>query len=166
VAAHEQAPGLRASRLAQLDAVVRAAGERAAAGHPPRLRVFDELRGRLRQAHDTCDQVGDRVWADYVTRLDRGLDELAVEVGRTAEPPAAGSPVEGMPYVHATRLEIDGWVLRLDQARAGTSSGEGVARDLAARTTVRLAEYRRGEATRDEVDRSVQDVRGAVSAAT
>ncbi len=151
---------MRASRLAQLDGIVRAAGDRA--GRSSRRDVFEELHGRLRRAHDTCEQVEERAWADYVTRLDRGLDELAVELGRAGEPSAAGPAVDGMPYVHATRLEIDGWVLRLDHARDGRSSA--TARELAARADRSLDEYRRGAATRADVDRTLDDVR-AISGA-
>ncbi len=94
-----------------------------------------------------------------MTRLDRGLDELAVELGRTSEPPSAGPGPEGMPYVHATRLEIDGWVLRLDHARDGSRAGQGAVREVAARAARNLDEYRRGEATRSDLDRTMEDVR-------
>ena len=45
-----------------------------------------------------------------MTSLARGLDELTVEVARSGELPAPGSGA--VLDVHATRLEIDGWVLR------------------------------------------------------
>ena len=50
-----------------------------------------------------------------MTSLARGLDELTVEVARSGELPAPGSGA--VLDVHATRLEIDGWVLRLDHTR-------------------------------------------------
>jgi hypothetical protein len=159
VTAHEQTPPVRASRLARVDDAVCAAGDGVASGGSPRHAVFDELRGRLRRVHDACEQVDDRAWADYVTRLDRGLDELAVEVGRAGEPSAAGSAADAALYVHATRLEVDGWVLRLDHARDGWSTGRDGVRELAARAGRYLDEYRRGAATRADVDRTLDDIR-------
>ncbi len=157
VTAHEQAARVRAARLTRVVDVVRAAGRGAAAGRPSWHDLFEELRGRLRRAHDTCEQVDDRAWADYVTRLDRGLDELALELRRAGEPSGPGPAVDGLPYVHATRLEVDGRVLRLDHARDGRSSA--TARELAARADRHLDEYRRGAATRADVDRTLDDVR-------
>jgi hypothetical protein len=150
--------------LAQVDDVVTAAGDRAAPGRSPRRRVFDELRGRLRRAHDTCEQVDDRAWADYVTRLDRGLDELATEIARTGESGDGGSAGEHLPYVHATRLEIDGWVLRLDHARDRGASDRDPVRELTERAARRLDDYRRGEATRADVDRTMTEVRAIAGA--
>ena len=113
----------------------------------------------MRRVHDTCEQVDDAAWGAYVTRLDHGLDELAVELGRTSEPPSAGPEVEGMPYVHATRLEIDGWVLRLDHARDGSRAGRGAVREVAARAARNLDAYRRDEATQGDVDRTMEEIR-------
>jgi hypothetical protein len=159
VTAHEQAPRLRASRLAHIDELVRTARDKVAPDHPRRRDLFDELLHRLRRAHDTCEQVDDEAWADYVTRLDRALDELAVELGRTSEPPSAGPGLEGMPYVHATRLEIDGWMLRLDHTRDGSRPGQGAVRELAARAVRNLDDYRRGEATQGDLDRTMEEIR-------
>jgi hypothetical protein len=144
--------------LAHVEELVRTA--RAKAAGPPRRRdLFDELRHRLRRVHDACEQVDDEAWGAYVIRLDRGLDELTVELARTSEPPSAGPGLEGMPYVHATRLEIDGWVLRLDHARDGSRAGQGAVREAAARAARNLDEYRRGEATQGDLDRTMEDFR-------
>lgn len=155
---HEQAPRLRASRLAHVDELFRTARAKAA-GHPRHRDLFDGLLHRLRRVHDTCEQVDDEAWGAYVTRLDRGLDELAVELGRAGEPPSAGPEPGDMPYVHATRLEIDGWVLRLDHARDESQAGRGAAREVAARAARNLDEYRRGEATQGDLDRSMEEIR-------
>jgi hypothetical protein len=145
--------------LAHVDELVRTARDKVAPGRPRGRDLFDELLRRLRRVHDTCEQVDDEAWADYVTRLDRGLDELAVELDRTSEPPSAGPGLESMPYVHATRLEIDGWVLRLDHARDGSGAAHGAVRELVARAVRNLDEYRRGEATRGDLDRAMEDIR-------
>src|SRR3954465_5947616 len=115
----EQRARLRASRLAHVDELVRTAPDRVELSHFPRRDVFVELWGRLRRAHDTCEQVDGKTWDDYVNRLDRGLDELAHELARVSEAPSVGSAAGDVLYVHATHLEIDGWVLRLDHARDG-----------------------------------------------
>jgi hypothetical protein len=144
--------------LAHVEELIRTA--RAKAAGPPRRREhFDELLHRLRRVHDTCEHVDDEAWGAYVNRLDRGLDELAVELGRTSESPSAAPELEGMPYVHATRLEIDGWVLRLDHARDGSRAGQGAVREVTARAARNLDEYRRGEATQGDLDRTMEEIR-------
>jgi hypothetical protein len=61
--------------------------------------------------------------------------------------------------VHATRLEIDGWVLRLDHTRRDYPAAAAKARELADRAARHLDAYGRGEAARADVDRAVEDVR-------
>lgn len=152
--------GTRDARLAEIDRKVLAAGAPVPAGHPLRT-AFDHLRHRLGRAHATCEQVDDRAWADYVARLDRGLDELSVELGRADDGPAASA--EETLFVHATRLEIDGWQLRLDHARDGATHSTA-ARELTGRAARELTGYQRGEATRADIDRVMDDVRNTVVA--
>ena len=143
----------RTARLAEVDGLV-AAAARAAPDHPHRGAlhgVLDDVRRRLGRAHTTCEQVGDAAWAEYVTRLDHGLDELTAELSRVDEP-----TVDQTLYVHATRLELDGWVLRLDHARAERPSA---ARELADRVGEDLTEYRRGGRSRVEVDAALERLR-------
>jgi hypothetical protein len=152
----EQVPRSRDARLAEVDRIVRAAGE--GAPHGALRATLDQLRHRLGRAHTACDQVEDRVWAEYVARLDRGLDELAIEVDRAASDADAATDVTL--FVHATRLEIDGWMLRLDHARDGRD-GSTAARDLAARASRDLEDYQRGVAGRADVERTMDGIREA-----
>jgi len=140
VAAQEEVPRSRASRLNEVDDLVRSAREAVAPDHPYRSALHDALdglRGRLRLAHAGCERVDDDAWADHVTRLDRGLDELAIEMRRVAEPSPVGQAVDEAIYIRATHLEIDSWMLRLDHARG--ESDAHAARELAAEANRNLA---------------------------
>jgi hypothetical protein len=135
--------------------MVRAAG--AASDSSPHHQVFDELRERLRRAHGTCEQVDEEAWADYVTRLDRGLDELTVEVARSGELPAR---VPG----RCSTCTRPAW--RSTAGCSGSTTPAGTtrprrrkARELADRAARHLDAYGRGEAARADVDRVMEDVR-------
>jgi hypothetical protein len=160
----EQAPRLRASRLAHVGDLVGAARDKVGAGHLRGRDVFDELWHRLRLVHDTCEQVDETAWAEYVVRLDRGLDAIAYELARVSEAPSAGQAAEAVLHVHATRLEIEGWVLRLDHARDGIRDGQFATRRLVARAERDLGDYHRGRATRDDLDRIMEEVRDKAGA--
>ncbi|HEY4419846.1 MAG TPA: hypothetical protein VGN22_10025, partial [Pseudonocardia sp.] len=75
----------REHRLAEVTRAVRAAADgssdTSAAG---RVRTaLDTLLTHLVRAHDRCQDVADRDWADYRTRLDIGLDDLRAEIARS-----------------------------------------------------------------------------------
>ncbi|MDZ5446949.1 hypothetical protein U2F26_30215 [Micromonospora sp. 4G57] len=65
-------------------------------------------------------------WAGYVAGLDRGLDELNVEIGRAADRPETGPSVEDVLLTHTSALELTGWRMRfgiLDARVAAVLSG-------------------------------------------
>jgi hypothetical protein len=157
----EQTPRLRASRLAHVGDLVGTARDKVGAGHLRGRDVFDALWHRLRLVHDACEQVDETAWTEYVVRLDRGLDAIAYELARVSEAPSAGQEADAVLHVHATRLEIEGWALRLDHARDGVPGGKAAARRLVARAERDLGEYHRGRATRDDLDRIMDEVRDA-----
>jgi hypothetical protein len=155
----EQTPRLRASRLAHVGDLVAAARDEVGASHLRGREVFDELWHRLRLVHDTCEKVDEKAWTEYVVRLDRGLDAIAYELARVSEAAAAGQAADTVLHVHATRLEIEGWALRLDHARDGVRDGQFATRRLVARAERDLGEYHRGRTTRDDLDRIMDEVR-------
>ena len=101
--------------------------------------ALDELRTRLAEVHDRCHQVDDEAWAAYSTELDRGLDELQLEVARTAEHPDSGPSVDDVLFARTTRLELDGWLLRLEVP--GAAPDHARARELASVASRELADY-------------------------
>ncbi|MBL7259898.1 hypothetical protein [Paractinoplanes lichenicola] len=80
---------------------------------------FDQLRVGLERAHATCGRVDETDWASYVTGLDRGLDELQLELTHAADVPTA----EGRLLVKASKLELAGWRLRFSLPGAGDAEG-------------------------------------------
>lgn len=80
--------------------------------------VLAPLRDRLRRVHVQCQEAEAAAWAVYTADLDRGLDELSVEIGRAAERP--GRVVDEVLVTAAVRLE-----LRALQLRLRTLRGEG-----------------------------------------
>lgn len=76
--------------------------------------LVNHLHEALGHAHRHSDEVDDRAWADYMDRLDRGVDELHVELARVAEHPAEPPTVPDIAFARASRLELDGWRMRFD----------------------------------------------------
>jgi hypothetical protein len=77
-----------------------------------------------------------------------------------SEAPSAGQAAEDVLHVHATRLEIEGWVLRLGHARDGIRDGQFATRRLVARAERDLSDYHRGRTTRGDLNGIMDEVRG------
>jgi len=93
--------------------------------------VLAPLRDRLYRLHATCRQAEVSTWAAYTADLDRGLDELAVEIQRAATDRAADDVLSAA----AAQLELRAWQLRLDTLRAegrDVSAAQQVADSVAA----------------------------------
>jgi hypothetical protein len=154
------------ARLAQVETSVAAAATDVGAEHPHRgfRAVLDELGVRLARVHDRCHEVGEDAWAAYTARLDRGLDELQMELARAAEHPDSGPPGDDVLFARATRLELDGWLLRLDVP--GAAADHARARELASVASRELADYRASSSTaagasRAGVEQAMADLRRA-----
>ncbi|MCZ2828503.1 hypothetical protein O2W14_06615 [Modestobacter sp. VKM Ac-2986] len=93
--------------------------------------VLAPLRDRLRRVHERCVQADADAWAAYRADLDRGLDELSVEVARAAQEPARGPAVDDVLTTAAARLELRAWELRL-HTTGGPDALVAEARQLAA----------------------------------
>ena len=91
--------------------------------------VLAPLRDRLRRVHERSRPADAELWAAYRADLDRGLDELALEVARAASGPVRGPGVDDVLTTTAARLELRAWELRLDTA-AGDDSRVAEARQL------------------------------------
>ncbi|PZA22818.1 hypothetical protein DMO24_03260 [Modestobacter versicolor] len=65
--------------------------------------VLAPLRDRLRRVHLDCQAAEAAAWAAYTADLDRGLDELAVEMARATQEP--GGDVDAVLRHTATVLE-------------------------------------------------------------
>jgi hypothetical protein len=135
------------ARLAHVENAVASAGAEVGAEHPHHgfRAVLDELGARLAQVHDRCHEVDDGAWAAYSARLDRGLDELQVELTRAAEHPDSGPSGDDVLFARTTRLELDGWLVRLDVP--GAASDHPRARELASAASRELADYRASSST-------------------
>lgn len=108
----------------------------------------------------------DRRWADYASVLDRGLDELDLEVSRAqAELADPGQGVAEVLAIHTSALELAGWRMQFslhDQTEADMTE---------VRTSIGLAEseLERYRAARgagapipaDALERSMEEVRQA-----
>src|SRR3954470_18441272 len=117
-----------------------------------------DLHGRLVRVHQLCAEVDDRTWSAYTTGFDRGLADLVDDLAANG----AGA-VDDLLYAHGVRLEVDGWVLRLDLA-GRDAPVEG--RELIAGAAREIDEYHAaiaaGEApSRTDVERALSELRGA-----
>jgi hypothetical protein len=159
--------GSRERRLVEVERAVRATEDVTAAG---RVRAaLETLLRRLTQVHDRCQEVPDREWDDYRTRLDIGLDDLRAEIARSAETDD-GAELEKVLFVHCSRLELDGWRLHLDTAiRAAAADGTAADRERQAHELVTVAASeldtysRSGGAAADreaDINRVMASVRG------
>jgi hypothetical protein len=118
-------PDPREHRLAEVTSSVRAAADGSSAtGAAGRVRTaLDNLLTHLVRAHARCQDVADKDWADYRTRLDIGLDDLRAEIARSTDPGDDGVELEKVLFVHCSRLELDGWRLHLDAVAHGGGDG-------------------------------------------
>jgi hypothetical protein len=147
-------------RLEELRRRLDGAAEQIAAARPDAAEEIraglGDLHHRLLRVHEFCDEVDERTWAAYTTGLDRGLAELAMAASGDAR-------VDDVVYAHTGRLEVDGWVLRLDLA-GRDAPVEG--RELVAGAARELDEYQAavsaGEApSRANAERALGELRGA-----
>lgn len=152
------------ARLDHVEVSVAAAAVEVGAEHPHRgfRVVLDELGARLVQVHDRCHEVDERAWAAYSARLDRGLDELQVELARAAEHADSAPSAEDLLFARITRLELDGWLLRLDVP--GAAADRDKAREMASAASWELADYRAAcstgsGASRAAVEQAMADLR-------
>lgn len=156
----------RAARLAEVDGAVGRTAQQLTRQRPETAghieRAFDGLRTRLRYAHDSCHEVDADSWTSYVSRLDRGLGELQVEVSRAGEGSAATLPMDDVLFTRGTRLELDGWRLQFDILRSRSEADRGRARaeldELTAAADRALTEYERGRPAADVVSRSAVEL--------
>ena len=171
---HEPAADLRSARLAEVDRAVDRVADQVAGQQPQtagRLRAaLDDLRTRLRHAHGACHEVDADSWASYVSGLDRGLDELQIELSRTADGTDAARPMEEALFTRVTRLELDGWRLRFDIQRSRSAADRDRARaelhELSAAAGREILEYERaggasGVRSRASVEVAMERVRNA-----
>ena len=151
-------------RLAELDVRLNGAVDDIGARRPE---TADSVRTglcllweRLQQVHELCAEVDERTWTAYKTGLDRGLTELSAELVQAPAPAAAD-----LVYAHAGRLEVDGWVLRLDLAgREGPVEGRELVAGVAKEIDQYHAAVAAGDApARTEVERALNELRGAAS---
>ncbi|GAA1857849.1 hypothetical protein [Asanoa iriomotensis] len=116
------------ARVAEVDrhltGAEHAAVERHAALGDAIRHSFARLRDGLDHAHAGCDKVDDRAWADYVASVDRGLDEMAIEVTRATESPNSGATAPEVLTGHASALELSGWRLRFTLPELSTAEAE------------------------------------------
>ncbi|GIF47126.1 hypothetical protein Afe04nite_16650 [Asanoa ferruginea] len=141
----------------RLSAAEHAAAERHAGLSETVRHSFARLRGGLERAHTRSDTVDEREWADYVTQLDRGLDEMHIELGRAAEHPDAGPEAAKVLTTHASKLELDGWRLQFTVLDAD-------ARARLAASEAELASYRAGDRpAADDLERSLDQLRAAAA---
>lgn len=162
---------LREARVAEVDRHLTGA-ERASTGRHAAFAgtirdSFARLRGGLARAHARCDAVDDRDWANYVVDLDRGLDEMDVEVARAAERPDTGAHVPEVLTIHVSALELSGWRLQFTVLDRSTAQHRDVQSRLAA-TMAELDRYRAACATgarpsADDLKRSIDELRDAAA---
>ena len=127
--------------------------------------VLAPLRDRLRRVHERGRPVDAAAWATYRADLDRGLDELSLEVARAAEQPRTG--VDGVLAAAAARLELRAWQLRLHTAD-GTDPDVAAARALATDLEAaldRLAAAPAEVGLRARVQQHLEELRRAVQQA-
>ncbi len=110
--------GLREERLGQVEQLVERPDGGAVPGAAAGSRL-SALRSRLRVAHARCETVDGASWAGYVVDLDRGIDELHVELAMVAQRPVAGPGVDDVLLARTSALELDAWRLAADAGPAG-----------------------------------------------
>jgi hypothetical protein len=154
------------ARLAQVETSVSRAAAEIGAEHPHHgfRAVRDDLAARLALVHDRCQHVEDAVWAAYTTQLDRGLDELQIELTRAVEHPDSGASAADVLFARTTRLELDGWLVRLDVP--GAAADHSRAREVASAVSHELADYRATASTgtgasRAGVEQALEELRRA-----
>jgi hypothetical protein len=124
--------------------------------------ALDEFGARLGRIHDRCHEVDEQAWAAYAARLDRGLDELQVELARAAEDADPAPSAEDLLFARTTRLELDGWLSRLDVP--GAAADRDKALEMASVVSRELADYRAAcstgsGASRAAVEQAMADLR-------
>jgi hypothetical protein len=154
------------SRLAdaERDAGERHVGFAAVIGHS-----LQRLRSRLEHVHERCDSVDDRDWAGYVSDLDRGLDELDLEIARAVERQGPGPTVEDVLTARTSALEIRAWRVRMAALRFSPVE-LARARVLVATGDTELGRYQAtrstgGEMSPDALEQSMEDLRRGVGQA-
>lgn len=151
------------ARLAQVESTLDSFATSVAREHPHRadaVRVaLDRLRDRLRHAHQQSHDVDESAWAEYVVELERGLDELQIEIARAAEPADAGPTLDDLLYKRTTALELSGWRLRVDAARTRPEWLVQAAREL---TNYERASHESSDGARANLERAMAQLRGAL----
>lgn len=154
------------TRLAHVAASVAAAAAELGADHPHRGfgAALGAFGARLARVHDRCHEVADQAWVAYTARLDRGLDELQVELSRAAEDVDSAPSADDLLFARVTRLELDGWLLRLDVPGASADRDKALA--MASVVSRELAEFRTAcstgpGASRAAVAQAMADLRRA-----
>lgn len=135
--------GLREARLGEVDGLVSGTRGRPAGGAVPDGGAgsrLSALRTRLRVAHARCDAVDGVSWAGYVVDLDRGIDELHVELAMAAQRPVAGPSLDDVLLARTSALELDAWRLSVDAGPASTGGSD--LRPALIAAEVALARYR------------------------
>jgi DNA repair exonuclease SbcCD ATPase subunit len=173
----EQQAASRSStdRLAQVESALDRLVTSVEREHPQRAEpvraALDRLRERLRHLHQHPGEVNESAWAQYITELERGLDELQIEIARAAEPADSGPTLEDLLNKRTTALELSGWRLRVDAARARPESLEPDASMPAAEhveaASRALGDYERlpypvASVARANLERAMAALRGAV----
>jgi hypothetical protein len=150
-------------RLQEVGQHLRTAAEAIASARPDAAEGVQAglaaLHERFQQVHEFCDDVDERTWAAYTTGLDRGLADLAADLSVEGGDTSAADLV----YAHTARLEVDGWVLRLDVAgRDAPVEGRELVAGAAHEVEDYQAAVRAGEApSRAGVERALNELRGS-----
>ena len=143
---------------------VTAAAQRASQRHPHLAGLLrDELDGLVRRLQDAVGGGGSDAerWQAYVVQLDRGLDELQVELDRAVERSPAPEQVRPVLALRCRALELLAWRWHARGSDGRAGSGEPEVLVDAER------ELRRCEADgrpREELDRALRQVRSELGA--
>lgn len=116
---------------------------------------------RLCRVHELCAEIDDHTWTAYLTGLDAGLAELATDIA--SAPADTAACAADLVYARSGRMEVDGWVLRLDLAGrdAPTEGRELVAGAVGELDTYRIAVTKGDAPSRTDVERALNELRGA-----